>query len=201
MGDHHKNILQSKNPDKYIEYFWLTFKCSIVPMLLEEELKEINLLSVKLNELQSLEKYEEIEKYIKNHIEELGWRVMEMNMDQRAKYLETNMRRWTRLSINSSWDDQSEFYILFMMFISIHDKHQIEGYYKDIINLIVSYKSSTNKEKILIDIAIICIEHNIYGLIDKLRNIYDFYDFFLVSPCNLTNINSRKLVKLIKSQS
>ncbi|MBA43166.1 MAG: hypothetical protein CMF62_04045 [Magnetococcales bacterium] len=199
MEDQHKNILKSKNPDKYIEYFWLTFKCSIEPMLTKEELKEIDLLSIKLNELQSLEKYDEIEKYIQNHIEDLGWRIMEQNMDQRARYLETNMKRWSKLSIVSSWDDKSEFYTLFTIFTSIHEKHIIEGHYKDIIDLIVSYKSSNNKKKNLIDIAVICIEHNIYGTIDKLRNIYDFYDFFLVIPHNLTKINSRKLVKLIKS--
>jgi hypothetical protein len=194
------NILESDAPDKHFEYFWLTFKLGICSMLTESEQIELNNLSIKLNNLKLLEKYDEIEIFINKYIVSFGWRVISQNSTNYAYYLELNMKRWKKISERASLTLSNDFYALFMIFVSIHKKNKAMKGYDDIINLISKYHSSFDKKVILKKIVLISIDNNYLGNIDKLRKIYNFGELFSELPNYLNEMSSKKLVCLYKSQ-
>src|SRR5665647_869110 len=91
-------VLNSDKPDNKLEFFWLTFKDSIKNYLTESELIDLSEVSNNLNALQQQERYNEIEEFIKSHIERIGYGMMSKNDNYRISHLETNLRRWNKLT-------------------------------------------------------------------------------------------------------
>lgn len=183
-------------PDEKIEEFWLTFKSSIDQFLDKKEREEIKQLSEKLNLLQKEERYEEIEEYIKNHIERIGYNIMKRDNLYRAGHLDTNIRRWENISKSRICSDNNIFYNLFRTYISLNKNRSDQ---KDKIrSLLVSYVKN-GKQEDLVEIINLSIENNFVGTIDKFRNIIDISKFLKGdSHIDLNLCKSKRLIKSLQ---
>lgn len=122
----HDYLLKTNNPDKELEYFWLTFKSIIFSFLDNNQKKEINDLSDLLNALQKDEEYKEIEKnitkYITNHVENIGYVMLSRNDSYKIHLLITNIKRWKNLQQDKFYDQTNVFYCLLKIYDNIYKK-------------------------------------------------------------------------------
>src|SRR5690606_37269717 len=137
----YNNILETKKPDKELEFFWLTFKTSISSYLNDIEKYEIEQLSYKLNKLQNKQKYDKIELYIKSHIEKIGYSMMYNADYYKISHLDTNIKRWKKLTGNDIYDNNNTFYCILKIFVKLGNKRQIydENKYNSLYNCIKNY--------------------------------------------------------------
>lgn len=193
-------ILDTNNPDKELEYFWVTFKNSIMSSLSNEEKNEIVELSNKLNDLQSEERYDEIEKYIKNHIELIGYRYIIENNGYKARHICVNLNRWKKLTGRKLFNNKNVFNKIIRIYNNIYLKNKTDDHYNDIKLLLAKY--STDKNIIHLEkIMNISIEHKIYGIINKLKNILNIDDFInneKKSKINKKLLKKSRAIKMIK---
>ncbi len=126
MGDNSDNsdkysyILESRNPDKHIEYFWYYFKISIYNFYNYTKVghylaREIKYQSKLLNSFQQNKQYQDIEIHISNFI----YKCLFVMVKNRANFhhysiLLTNIKRWNkicdinnRVEIKDNQDDQN----------------------------------------------------------------------------------------------
>lgn len=197
-----------ENPDREIEEFWLTFKDSSSEFLTQEQKYEMDELSDKLNNFKRLKQYYQIESYIKNHLEIVGFRILEQNNYYRANHLITNIKRWIKITDKLTWDNKScnkisdlnnVFYCLLSIYIGIHKKKiPAEGYRKEILDLIIQY-SRTKDDKIINELVNISIKNNIDGYIEKLRHIVDI-EMYLKQGYDekILNMKGRKLLRFLE---
>jgi hypothetical protein len=196
----YNHILKTNNPDKEIEYFWLTFKNSVMEFLTEDQKIEINNLSDELNSLQIQCQYNKIEIYIKTHIEKIGWLIIKQDNFYRAEHLKTNMIRWKKLTGTDIYNYNNDFYCLFKIYLSIKNNQKRKDWYETIIKLIIDYDKLSNRDFIIKEIVIIAIHNNAAGILDKLSGIYKFNN---ILPNNMKvqhNCSGKSLLKLIKKE-
>lgn len=95
------NFLETENPDKEIEFFWITFKHSIFPYVGDVNTKRIELLSAKLNNLQKIQKYDDIKYKISEFMCVNTESICNLALVARKKIfirrLSTNIARWTKM--------------------------------------------------------------------------------------------------------
>jgi len=115
-------ILKSDNPDKNIEYFWLNFKGTISSFLDVEQKKEIEILSKNLNKLQLEKKYIEIEEFIMHHLEKIGYEIMRQDNYYKANLLETNIKRWKKISSKDITSNNNKFYNIFKLYMTFRNR-------------------------------------------------------------------------------
>jgi len=198
-------LLDTKNPDKELEFFWLGFKNSIQTFLDDDGKKEIEELSNQLNNLQKDEKYDEIEIFIKNHVEKIGYKMIEKNNGYWANILNTNIKRWIKLLKKDIFETDNVFYILFGIFNNCKSGNKNQSItYEKVQSMIIDY-SKTKDFKILYYLMNFSIENELFGVIDKLRLIIDIEPFLkndLINEKNKKGIlisKPRKLIKFIES--
>lgn len=195
------NILKTDKPDREIEHFWYTFKGRIIKLLDNDGVYEIQQLSNRLNNLQKNEQYDEIEEYITNHIENIGYLVLQYSDYQEAFYLMTNLKRWSRISKHNLCVDSNLFYCLLKVYISIHKNNQEEiPAKKNIIDSINRYAREKSDIHI-INIVNNAIIHNYHNIIDHLRdhiNIRDFVNKNEYDDIPLYILKKSKGIKLMK---
>ena len=112
-------VLNSDKPDSKLEFFWLTFKDSIKSYLTDSELADLSEVSNKLNALQRQERYDEIQEFIKSHIERIGYGMMAKNDNYRISHLETNLRRWNKLTGTDIYPQNNTFYTLLLVYLNL----------------------------------------------------------------------------------
>ena len=201
-SDSHEHVLNSDKPDNKLEFFWLTFKDSIRDYLNETELDELSNVSQKLNDLQQEERYDEIEVYIKSHIEIIGYNMMSKGDNYRINHLDTNIRRWNKLTGNDIYPSTNTFYCILLIYINLskskaNKKEQI-AIMKDCIK---RYSTDSTDHEILIELMNHSIKNKMFGNIDKLRKIVDIKEF--IKPDDIEKlsdefINNAKSNKLYK---
>jgi hypothetical protein len=206
----YEHILESANPDKEIEYFWLTFKNSIFNYLNKSEQIEINILSDELNKLQCEQQYPDIEQYIKSHIECIGYNMIKNNDHHKINHLDTNIRRWKNITGNNIYTNDNTFYALLKIYIKLNKKVHLDGYdhYTELLSCIIKFASSTttkdqNKINELTKLMQLSIDNQISGNIDILKYILDINDF-IEDTCTLTDefikkTKGNKLCKYLRS--
>jgi hypothetical protein len=194
----HEEILETSNPDKEVEYFWYTFKDSVRSFLNEKDQQEIDNLSEKLNTLQEEQKYEEIELYIKSHLEDIGYKVLSNDNAYRAGHLMTNFKRWDKISKHDVCEDNNKLYTLLRIYILQYDKKTVDS---GIAAKIVEYTNSWD-EDLIDDIMIISIQKGYYGIIDMLKNIINIERFIKEDSIEkyrkMTAPRSMKILHLFK---
>lgn len=194
----HWDVLNSNKPDREMEFFWLTFKDSIIPFMLPHEIDNINNISNLLNQLQESGQYDEIRRYIMTHIEEIGWRIMEKKSFQAADHLKTNIKRWYKLSNEEMFREDNLFHNVFQIYNTCI--YKLTKQHCDIIDYIAQYRESTDKTHTLQKIAVVCIKYNMGGCTDKLQKIFDFNVFLPNRKIKIGRTKGPKLIKLIKSE-
>ena len=216
MTDLCQKIEETDEPDKEIEEFWRTFKNSIKQFLTKEQKFEIDQLSNKLNKFKKEKQYYQIESYIEKHLEIVGYICMEQNNYYRANHLHTNIKRWIKITDKLTWDNKSckkisdstnVFNCLFSIYNRIYKKTiPLNGYKKEIIDLIIEY-SKTKNEKMIHDLVNISIKNNLDVLIDKLKYIINLETYIKKGPDQkvfdnkVLEMKGRKLLKFLEPKN
>ena len=201
----YNEVLNSDKPDCKLEFFWLTFKDSIKSYLSEYELIELAEVSSRLNDLQREARYEEIQEYIKSHIEQIGYGMMATKNTYKLSHLETNLRRWNKLTGNDIYPSNNTFYCLLLVYINLHkaNKNKQEDIDK-MLKCIADYSRNTSDPSYLIELMNLSIENKMYGNIDKLRNILDIHAFLdpasksAIKESHIKTTRAQKLAKYLK---
>jgi hypothetical protein len=94
----YSKILESKKPDAEVEFFWLTFKDSIINTLESKEKEELLELSEKLNSLQIKLQYAQIERFISNHLDKISWKHVMNKNGYDGGHILCNLKRWRKIS-------------------------------------------------------------------------------------------------------
>ena len=202
MNKSYEDVLNSNKPDSKLEFFWLTFKDSIKNYLNEYDLEEMNNLSDVLNSLQREERYEEIEEFIKQHIENIGYNMIARDDRYHINHIDTNIKRWKKLSGSDIYPTNNTFICILYMYIHIKDATDDK---KDdmnrIIELIKEFALDRSNRDVLNSIMNILIRNKMFGSIDKMRNIIDITMFLrkeYVDKVGVNRINVTKSNKLAK---
>lgn len=183
-----------------IEVFWLGLKNSMNNFYLNKEVKRpISKWSEFLNKLQKNEKYESIEKNIRNYISLYGIDIMRYREMYHLSILKTNIKRWNIISKKYGFIkiDTKKYYNIIFFLLDIYDKLNEKLSKNDMIEfaaqieLLILYEDFNN----LIDL---CIEYKLESIIDKLSKYIDIINI-INEKCNLnlkSQICGRKLFKL-----
>lgn len=174
----YNEILNSDKPDKEIEHFWLNFKDNLMRYFDDEEKREIALLSERLNKLQSEKEYKIIEKYIRLHLETIGYSMMSKGNSYNLHLLDTNLKRWKKISSENIMTNDNIFYCLFNIYIMVNEnekKNTTDGRIE--ISLLIKEYASTKNSKLLYDITSIAIKENYCGVLEKIRYVVDMTRF------------------------
>lgn len=105
-------------PDSHIEEFWLGCKSSMFNFYQwsGQIQRPIDTWSQRLNTLQSQKKYAQIEKCILNYLSSYALDMMRYGNRYHADILDTNLRRWNRLSLSYNFFFKSETNQVMMLF-------------------------------------------------------------------------------------
>lgn len=165
-------------PDYEIEQFWLNFKQSMINFYDKIDFKRpIIEWSNNLNKLQSEEKYDLIERNIKNYISLYGIDVIKYKSSYNLNILKTNIKRWNLISIKYNFlDDNKKYFNIIFLLIDIYEKLQNKltksefNKFCSEIELFLIY----NDISYLIEL---CIKYKITSVIDKLNKYIDIIPY------------------------
>tara|TARA_Y100000590_G_scaffold467893_1_gene648457 strand:- start:3882 stop:4472 length:591 start_codon:yes stop_codon:yes gene_type:complete len=188
-------------PDYNIEQFWLGLKNSMINFYYKKIIKRpILKWSDNLNELQKVEKYDDIEKNIRNYISLYGIDLMRYMDFYHLNILKTNIKRWNNISNRYGFnkEETKKYYNIIFLLIDIYEKLYNTLSENDFtefsteIELLIIYEDFNS----LIDI---CVKYKLESIIDKLSNYIDVLKILNTKyNLNLKHILSgRKLFKLI----
>ena len=105
-------ILSSSNPDKDYEFFWLTFKNSIIPYV-GKDVDMIKKFSKSLDVLQKEKKYDEIKDeitiFLYKHAESIAAHLIFSSCYVTCMHFTVNMKRWKKIDDEFDISDPNEF--------------------------------------------------------------------------------------------
>lgn len=224
MTDPFKDLLESDNPDKEIEHFWLNLKDTLINNIKIEtepivDKKLLMKWSQELNKLQKEKKYSEIEDKIHQYV--IIMAIMHLSNYNHYAYsiLMTNIKRWNRVAsaknqINksTSWSpNPQENKSLWGYLIEVGNlitKKDSQTITNDVLSIFESYQldlDTTYKEQLMIldEIMIYGLGNRISTLVDMFsqNKLFKMYDF-IKEKYGLDvhkGIKSNKLFKIIDS--
>jgi len=217
-------ILQSYNPDKYIEYFWYYFKNSIINFCNYDTSKnfgkkqrkrlkkKIASHSKQLNYFQQTKQYLNIEDHIKNFIYYCIF-IMFKNRTNKGHYniLITNVKRWNKIcsdinkveiiNINNQEDPiiknkiRLQNQILIFSYIYNKMKYQYGSIYDKLP--LISRDDCDHNYTILCEMLDISIRNKHTGFIDMISHDVDIYDFINIEygTCFQYPIRAVKIIR------
>ena len=218
--DNHYHLLLTNNPDKYYEYFWISFKHSIYEDSSNYIKNEIDNYSNKMNNCQKQQKYDDIllciEEFFSNNINRI---IAEIYLSNQLKLglLRTNIHRL--IKIQPSFIIKSIEYDLLIVITNMRNKenydkmdlinNQINQYlkksldYNKYITGCILLNQNINLLEHLYEIVNICIEHNIIPLIDMCADHIDITLFFKnnINKKKFKYSKGNKLIKLLEQKS
>ena len=189
-------ILKSTNADKEYEFFWLTFKMSVIKLVTIKSKKRILNLSDKLNELQKENKYSEIKHnitmFMTHDLENIMECVLKSLDVTSICHLRTNISRWTQIDKNFVCTSMN--YNLLIVVKNLSFKN---GNYATLLENYREYLNTQNINKIY-TIVSNSIDSNMPSILDVFRSIVDISKF-VKKDCNedintLCSMNSVKLI-------
>lgn len=191
-------------PDFEIEQFWFGLKASMINFydtLHNSINRPINNWSDNLNNLQKKEKYDEIEKNIRNYISLYGIDVMRNRNIYHLNILKTNIKRWNIISKQFNFnknDSKKYFNIIFLLldiYQTLYNKLSNDELvcFSNEIELLIMYEDFNY----LIEV---CIKHKLESILDKLGNYIDLIKV-INNKYNLdikNNYSGKKLLKVLR---
>ena len=193
-------------PDFEIERFWFGLKASMINFyntLYNSINRPINNWSNNLNNLQKKEKYDEIEKNIRNYISLYGIDVMRNRNLYHLNILKTNIKRWNIISkefnFNNNEKDFKKYFNIIFLILDIYEilfkklsEQEMECFSNE-IELLIMYEDFNY----LIEV---CIKYKLESILDKLSNYIDLIKV-INNKYNLdikNNYSGRKLLKVLQ---
>ena len=192
-------------PDYEIEQFWFGLKNSMNNFYEQKNIlnRPIKLWSTNLNNLQKKEKYDMIEKNIRNYISLYGIDVMKTNEMYHFGILKTNIKRWNKISKHYNFIklDSKKYYNIIFFIIDIYetlynklDKLELLIFSSE-IELLIIYEDFNY----LIDI---CIKYELPSIIEKVSKYINVNDL-LNEKFNLNlkyKTSGKKIFDMIKNK-
>lgn len=181
-------ILDSKNPDKKIEYFWLTLKDCFVEYLNEKQKTKIKQLSKDLDTFQQLKEFNNIiyliTKFLETEFTTISWTVI-FNLDYTiVAYLLKNIKRWNLLNESITKYDKYSFAFLNILRICEKKISENKNVYKkvpDYVKQVAKFELEDNINEatdIVYLLAEYAIKNNMVGIIDYIRPLYSLNKYF-----------------------
>lgn len=180
-GKSYDYVLKSDNPDKEIEYFWLTFKNSIQPYVNKEERENITQISDRLNELQKSRQYNKIETFISKYLHDICYSILMTKNYTEIDHLKTNIKRWEKISKHDIFDSTD--LVGAMLKIASSIKTRKNKNKNEILDLIADwckenqYKHKYTGYEFIEKIIMISINNGYYGTLDKLSKAIYLYQY------------------------
>ena len=223
-------IMKSENPDKHYEYFWLTFKDTILKMsyirtnsnielikklyiskLVEEFallIKDVNILSKELNVLQEEKKYTDIKikinEFIFKNIETLAEIVLHTTDYGDYSYLNTNIMRWDKNFPGfAKYAKENKWVYIVTQLGKFGSKSKHLKHTEYIANLLINIYCTEIISDRLIKYEILFnygIKHNLSTIVEICISHIDLKKYFPINTNKYTSIRGRKLISLIKSK-
>lgn len=170
------------NPDYHIEQFWLGFKQSMENFYHNSSKfsRNIKKWSEYLNQLQSLQKYNEIEKNIRNYISLYAIDLMKTKDKYNAHILSTNIKRWNTISLHFGFNIDKGYYNKIFMLFDIYYRNIYMSDNKNFISELVSLYEDVelfiihDEFSSLIDLS---IKYEKSGIIDKLAQLTNVVEY------------------------
>jgi hypothetical protein len=195
----HDEVLNSNKPDKQIEYFWLTFKDSIVQYIGKQNAQNISTFSEALNILQKENQYDtimlEISKYMKSNINTICKFIIRSKQPAPILHLHTNITRWKNIdpSFQKVIDDSILIQFLFVLSRIIKkgsDKHV--NVLDFVIDTYTCGQLNVIKRKELFEYA---VKNNICSIVELLLPNIDLTEYFGEDIYKYKNISTKKLIR------
>lgn len=199
-----------KNPDADIEAFWLSFKQSMVNFYeINKNLERpINYWSNVLNKFQKNKNYEKIEEHIQKYISLYAIDLLRTNSIYNIQILNTNIKRWNKLSCKFSFSTKEKTYCNFIfVLVDIYktlSRNLHRTRYEEEVNQIFSQFDLILLYKDYSPFILFAIEYNKPNILDKLfefdKQIYEnLLEEYKIDLPKTTIFKGDKLIKLIKS--
>jgi len=218
--DNHYYLLLTNNPDKYYEYFWISFKQSIYDVSSEYIKKEFDICSNNLNKLQKEQKFDEIllcmEQFFFNNINQIIAEIYLVNV-YKLHLLKTNIHRLMKFQptfILNSFEYDILINITNIINKENYDKIKIimttlSNYLQQCINFnkyqitCLSQNQDLKLNRELYNLINLCIEHNIISIIDTCAQYIDITLFYKdnIDKKKFKCVKGAKLMKLIEQKS
>jgi 5S rRNA maturation endonuclease (ribonuclease M5) len=176
-------ILESNNPDKDLEFFWLTYVKDCDDYRNRIEKRHIISLSEKLNKLQKEKKYDSILTDIDNYMIRvfpiIGWRVMAEGDLYKLGHISDNFKRWETIRGRPFESNKITKFYTFLEIMIVCSRKMSSDTHKEIRLLCSEYANMicladidemNDKIRQIVNKA---IEYKMTGVITRLMNIYD----------------------------
>jgi DNA-directed RNA polymerase subunit F len=188
-----------KLPDFEIEQFWYELKNNMHTFLDNDYQIEINTLSSKFNLLQKEGKYAEIEKIIAINVKKICFHVMKKKNWYKLIHTYEHIKKWDKIS-DSKISDMNENLFTILSIINYLVAKNITPA-DTMLNILSLYPQNTHQPHVIyVPLFRLAIEHNMVGIIDRLRHTIDITPFVhTISDKQLKTISSAKLMKYLKS--
>jgi len=179
-----------QNVDHDIEQFWLGFKTSITNFYKKNKIinRPIDAWSNNLNKLQSIQMYEEIESCITKYISLFSIDLMRTNSNYDINILNTNIKRWDKISNKYKIFDGREktnkgcnlITTLLDIYTLLINKHKLDKYIFDQLELFIFFNdfsyliqyAKDNKLPSIID-KLLSFDKNIFNQIKEVYSLDD----------------------------
>ena len=194
--------MNDNKPDFLIETFWLDLKNSMINFYEHSKVKRpINIWSVKLNIFQKNEKYDKIEKNIRDFISLYAIDVIRKRNGYHMGILITNIKRWNKLSTKYNFcsDEKVKYFNIIFLLIDLFDNintfnDNIKNEIFDQIELFILYDDLT----IIIKYS---IQYKKANILDKIREFTDLTQI-IKEKYNIDlpeNISGKKLLRYFEN--
>lgn len=194
----HNHILESNNPDKQMEYFWLTFKDSIISHIGEANRLKITNFSDKLNVLKENKKYEaikeEISNYMKNNIGVICEFIIKSKKFVAIMHLHTNITRWKNIDESFQHYIENSVLVNFVFVLSKMYKKQHTSCDKVLNYVIENYVDGNDamKKKEFFEYS---VKNNLCLVTELLLPDIDLRLYFKDEVSKYKNLGAKKLIK------
>jgi hypothetical protein len=199
----HSLILDSKKPDNELEFFWLTFKDSIINLVGNKNAIIMSKLSAELNELQNQEKYDiiktKISLFMNTYIDIISKYLLLSEDKHVIMRSHTNINRWTRQDSEFKKNINNFFSVKAIIAISKMTKKK-SPHVNYIIKCIVDFEFK-KEAKTRIELFEYAIDNNISSIVELLTPYIDFSIYNDNEKYGqFKQMKGAKLVKIIKNK-
>ena len=202
-GRTHDEVLNSSKPDKQIEYFWLTFKDSIIQYIGKQNAKNISTFSETLNTLQREKQYDmivtEISKYMKFNINTICKFIIRSKQSTPILHLHTNITRWKNIDPSFQKVIDDSILIQFLFVLSRMIKKESDKY-KHVLSFVIDVymceQLNIIKRKELFEYS---VKNNICSVAELLLPDINLIEYFGEDIDKYKNMSTKKLIKKIAS--
>ena len=202
------HILETKNPDKELEYYWLTLRHCFEDHLTSKLSTTVLNYKKTFDKFQKLKMYDKIKKginyFLENEFTEICWRAIAELDFTVIGYLCTNINRWDIMyDGKTKYDEESHAFLsIIKIYLKKHHKMKNEPYKTILTNISLIAKCVLSNEDIvnyIDEIIILSIKHGLVGTLKYLVYSYpDIVQKYFIK--DVEAVSAKKLCRYINKE-